>query len=79
MGILTESIRQTLTIAKKIAMIYGEGGISIGPSHTLLLDYIVREKVLVNNITPEDVQTGFTNGHAVDQQIERAINFKKEE
>ena len=40
---------------------------------------IVWDKVLVKNLNPEDVQTGYSNGHVVDQQIERASNFTYEE
>ena len=39
----------------------------------------VWDKVLVKNLTPEDVRTGFTNIHVVDQQIEKASNVTDEE
>ena len=68
-----------MTIANKILKLYGEGGPDISPSWKLVLDETVRDKVLVNNLTIEDVQTGFTNSHAVDQHIEKAINVTKKE
>ena len=79
MRVGTARIGQTLPIANKLLTLYGEGGPTIGPSQTLVLDSTVRYKVLVKNLTPEDVQTGFINGHAVDQQIERASYVTKEE
>ena len=45
----------------------------------MVLDATALEKVLVNNLTAEDVQTGFTNKHAVDHHIERARNIKDKE
>ena len=54
---------------QKIFTLYLEGGTNILPSHTLVLDVIVQYKVLVKNLTPEDVQTVFANGHVVDQQL----------
>ena len=69
MGIITSSIGQTLPIANKILTLYGEGGPNIGPFKTLVLDAPIRDKVLINNLTLEDVQTGFKNVHAVDQQL----------
>ena len=78
MGLRIARIGQTLPIAKKLLTLYVEEGTDIGPSQTLVLDDTVRDKVMVKNPTPEDVQTGFTNGHAVDQQIESANNVKKE-
>ena len=68
-----------MTIANKILKLYGEGGPDISPSWKLVLDETVRDKVLVNNLTIEDVQTGFTNSHAVDQHIEKAINVTNKE
>ena len=38
----TSSIGQTSTIANKILALYGEGGLTIGPSQTLVLDAIVK-------------------------------------
>ena len=79
MGIVTARIGQILPIANKLLALYGEVGITICPSQKLVLDATVREKSLVKNLTTEDVQMGFNNGHAVDQQIERARNVTKEE
>ena len=45
----------------------------------MVLDTAVREKVIVKNLTPEDVQKGFTIRHVVAQQLERAININDEE
>ena len=69
MGIITARIGQTSPIANKILTLYGEGGPNIGPSKTLVLDATIRDKVLINNLTLEDVQIGFKNVHAVDQQL----------
>ena len=69
MGIITARIGQTSPIANKILTLYGEGGPNIGPSKTLVLDATIRDKVLIDNLTPEDVQTGFKNVHVVDQQL----------
>ena len=44
----------------------------------MVLDSKVRDKVLIKNLTPEDVQTHFTNMHVVDQHLERAININDE-
>ena len=79
MGPGTARIGQKLPITNKTLMLYGEGGTAIGLSHTLVLDATVRDKVLVKNLTPEDVQASFTNGHAVDKKTERANNTTKEE
>ena len=46
MGLGTTRIGRTFPIAKKLLMICGEGGPAIGPSHTLVLDEKVQEKVL---------------------------------
>ena len=79
MGIVTARVVQTSTIANKIITLHGEGFLSIGPSQTLFLDTTVQDKLLVKNLTPEDVQTGFSDGHVVDQQLERKGNFTDEE
>ena len=78
-GTGTASIYQTSPIPKKLLMIYGEGGTAIGPSQRLVLYATVRDKILVNNLTPEYFQTGFANGNVVDHQIERKINFTDKE
>ena len=67
MGIGTAMIGQQLTTANKLLTLYREGGPAICPYHTLVLYATVQENVLVNKFTPEYVQTGFNNGHAVDQ------------
>ena len=46
---------------------YGEGGPNIGPSQTLVLDEEIRNKVMVNNLIPEEVQKVFANGNVVDK------------
>ena len=69
MGIGTARIGQTLSIANKILPIYGEGYPTIGPSLILVIYETLRDNVLVKNLTPEDVQKGFTNRHAVDQNL----------
>ena len=79
MGIGTEIIGQTSPIANKLLTIYGEVGPSIVPSQTLVPDATLRDKVLVKNLYPQDVQTGFTNKTAVGRQLERAINVTNEE
>ena len=63
----TASIFQTSSIAKKLHTLYGEIGPAIIPSQTLVLYVTVRDKVLVKNLTIEDVQTGFTNRRVVYQ------------
>ena len=73
-GIGTERFGQTLPTTNKLLIMYGERGPSIGPSQTLVLDATVRDNVLVKKLTSEDVQTGFTNRHAVDKQLERISN-----
>ena len=52
MGPGTARIGQTSPIADKLLTLYGEGGPDIGPSQTLVLDSTVRDKILVNNLTP---------------------------
>ena len=79
MGLGTVRIGQAPPIANKLLMLYEEGGPAIGPSQTLVLNAIVRDKVMVNNLTPGYVQTGFTNRNAVGHQIKRASNVTKEE
>ena len=69
MGIITARIGQTSPIANKILTLYGEGGPNIVPSKTLVLDATIRYKVLIKNLTLEDVHMGFKNVHAVDQQL----------
>ena len=66
MGIGTARIVQTYTIAKKIPALYGEVGPSIGPSQTLVLYKAVHNTVMVKNLTPEEIHTGFANGNVVD-------------
>ena len=60
-------------------MLYGEGGLTIVPYHTLFLYATIGYKVKVKNITSESVQTGFNNGHAVYQQLEMESNVTNEE
>ena len=79
MSLGTETSGQTSPITKKLIKLYVEGGPAIGPYQTLVLDATVRGKLLVKDLTPEDVQTGFTNEHAVDQQLERASNVTNTE
>ena len=55
MGPVTVTIGQTLIIANKILTIYRDGVPDIRPSHTLILDATLRDKVLIKNLTPEDV------------------------
>ena len=69
MGIGISRIGQTLSITKKLLTIYGERGTAIGRSQTLVLDAKVRYKVMVKNLTPEYLQTIFTNRNAVDNHI----------
>ena len=71
MRIGTERIGQTYPIANKLLTIYGEGGPGIGSSQTLVLDATLRDKVLVKNLNPEYLQTGFNNGHTLYQKLER--------
>ena len=78
-GIGTASIVQKFPITKKLLTIYGEGGPAIIPSHTSALDATVRDEVLFKNLTPEDVQTGFTNWNVLDQKLKRAGNVTNEE
>ena len=73
-GYKQKVLSKPLPSQKKTLTLYGEGGNAIAPSQTLLLDATVSEKVLVKNLTTEYVQTGFTNGNTVDQQIERERN-----
>ena len=79
MGLGTAGIGQTPLIADKILTLYGEGGPAIGPSQALVLDATVRSKAQVKNLTAQEVQTGLSNGHKVDQQIGRSINVTNEE
>ena len=79
MGIITARIGQTSPIANKILTLYGEGGPNIGPSKTLVLDATIRDKVLVKNLTPEDIKTGFNNGNVANHQLERASNVTNKE
>ena len=79
MGLGIARIGQKPPIANKLLTLYGEGGPAIGPYQILFLDATVRYNVLVKKPTPEDVQTGFKNGHAVDQKLERASNVTNEE
>ena len=67
MGIRTEWIGQTSPIVNKLITLYGEGGTTIGTFQILVLDATINDKVMVKNLTTEDLQTGFTKGHAVDQ------------
>ena len=53
-------------MANKLLVIYGEGGPSIGPSNTLVLDEEVWSKVMLKNINPEEVHTGLPNENVVD-------------
>ena len=78
-GSLNSKDWPNITHLKKLIALYGEGGTAIGSSWTLVLDVTVRDKVLVNNLTTEDVQTGFNNGHAVDNQLERSSNVTNKE
>ena len=66
MGIVTSIIVQTYSISNKILALYVEVVHSIVFSRTPVLDESVRNKVMVNNLIPEEVQTGFTNGSVVD-------------
>ena len=67
MGPGTTRIGQKYPIAKKLLKMYGEGGPNIGPSQTLVLDEKIRNKVMVNNLIPEEVQKVFANGNVVDK------------
>ena len=78
MGLTTAKICQTLPIKNKLFKLYLGGVPDIGPFQTLVLDATGREKVLIKNLTPEDVQTGFTNRHTVGQHLERVINVTKD-
>ena len=79
MSLGTAMSGQTSPITNKLITLYVEGGPAIGPYQILFLDATVRYNVLVKKPTPEDVQTGFKNGHAVDQKLERASNVTNEE
>ena len=52
MGLGTASICQTSSIANKLCTRYGDVGPAISPSQTLVLEVIIRYKVLVKNLTP---------------------------
>ena len=79
MGLGTARIGQTYPTSNKLLALYGEGGPAIGPSQTLVLDEAVRKKVMVHNLTPEEVHIGFANGNVVDYYIERVCNVTDEE
>ena len=62
MGLGTSRIGQTSTVGNKLLTLYGRGGPAIGPSHTLVSDEVVQDKVLVKNLTTEYTQKCFNNG-----------------
>ena len=78
-GARTSKYWPNISHRKKVLTLYGKGGPTIVPPHTLVLDATVRDKVLIKNITPEYVQPGFNNGNAVNQHLERTINTTNEE
>ena len=66
MGLGTAGIGQKNPTSNKLLDLYGEGGPAISLYREILLDEAVQNKVMVKNLTPEEVQTVFANENMVD-------------
>ena len=72
-------IGKTLPIASKLITLYGEVVHDIGPFQALALNDTEQYKVQVKNLTAQEVQISFINGHVIDQQIGRSRNIANKE
>ena len=72
LSIGTAGIRQISPIARKVLLLFGEGGGILGPAQALLLDADITRKCEMKNLTKEETTTVFESGqHTVDQQVLR--------
>ena len=74
LGIGTAAIGQVSPLANRLLALFGEGGVTLGPAQTLVLESTMRNKARVKCIPAAAVQTVFTAGNvAVNAPVLGAI------
>ena len=74
LGIGTAAIGQVSPLANRLLALFGEGGVTLGPAQTLVLESTMRNKARVKCIPEAAVQTVFTAGNvAVNAPVLGAI------